>query len=147
MLETLSPPATPAPRLGGLDLAGVILSGLCLLHCTLLPVALAMLPFVGIHYHADERLHLLITVLVVPVAMLALITGFRRHRQSWIPTLGISGLVLILGAPLMHDTLGHFAEAMLTAVGGLGLICAHVANWRRLHARSACCARSSCCTG
>lgn len=146
MLQTAATTETASPRLGGLDLAGVILSGICLVHCTLLPVLLAMLPFLGAHYEADERLHLLVTVLVVPVAMLALLTGFRRHRLWWVPLLGLCGLALILAAPALHETLGHTLEGVLTALGGLGLISAHLVNWRNLHAPGGCCSsHHGCC--
>lgn len=120
---------TPA-RLGGWDLAGVVLSGICLVHCTLLPVLLALLPVVGAHYHGDERLHMLVTVLVVPVALLALALGFRRHGVAWIPALGAVGLVMILAAPIYHESLGEVLEGAVTAVGGLGLVAAHLANRR-----------------
>lgn len=129
MLHTHTP-QTPTARIGGWDLAGVVLSGICLLHCTLLPLLLALLPVVGAHYHGDERLHMLVTVLVVPVAVLALALGFRRHGQAWIPALGALGLVLILAAPVYHETLGELLEGAVTAVGGLGLVAAHLANRR-----------------
>lgn len=146
MLQTVTPNETAAPRLGGLDLAGVILSGICLVHCTLLPVLLALLPFLGAHYEADERLHLLVTILVVPVAMLALLSGYRRHRLMWVPILGLIGLALILAAPALHETLGHTLEGVVTALGGLGLISAHLVNWRNLHSHGGCCSsHSGCC--
>ena len=140
MLQTASTSATP--RLGGLDLAGVILSGVCLVHCTLLPAALALLPFLGMQFHADERLHVLVTLLVVPVALFALVTGFRRHRLLWVLLLGMAGLAIILGAPVVAEPLGHVLEGVVTAVGGLALIAAHVANWRTLHWHGTCCAHA-----
>ena len=37
--------------LRGLDLLGVVLSSACLIHCTLLPAVLALLPLLGNQFH------------------------------------------------------------------------------------------------
>ena len=82
----------------------------------------------------------MVTALVVPVAMLALATGFWRHRQAWIPVLGAAGLAFILGGPVMHESLGHVLEGALTAVGGTALVAAHLANRKALHGHGSTCA-------
>lgn len=138
MLQTASTTTSSSPRLVGLDLAGVVLSGICLVHCTFLPLLMALLPILGAHFEVDERLHVLVTLLVVPVAMLALATGFWRHRRLGIPALGLVGLGLILAAPVMHESLGHMLEGVVTAAGGFALIAAHLGNRRALHAHGTC---------
>lgn len=120
------------PRRGVLDLAGVILSCVCLVHCTALPLLLAALPFLGVHYHADEGLHQVITALVVPVAIAALLPGYLRHRRWWILALGAVGVVLIGAGPALHESLGHSAEQAAAVAGGLSLVAAHLNN-RRQH--------------
>ena len=88
--------------LRGLDLLGVVLSSACLIHCTLLPAVLALLPLLGNQFHLDERWHFYITALIVPVACIALVTGWLRHRKNLVIALGIISLTMILGAHPLH---------------------------------------------
>ena len=127
MLQTTTTQTRP---LGGWDMAGVVLSGICLVHCTLLPLLMALLPVLGAHYHGDERIHAAVTLAVVPVAILALALGFRRHGLAWIPALGLVGLAMILAAPVYHESLGEVLEGAVTAVGGIALVAAHLWNRR-----------------
>lgn len=139
MLHVASNTNNVAPRrLRGLDLVGVCLSGACLVHCTVLPLILALLPVFGSQFHLDERMHVLITILIVPVAALALVTGYLKHRQAQVLMLGGVALAMILGAPAMHESLGHLICEVLAAVGGVTLICAHLRNHSLLRGQCAC---------
>ncbi|MDH5832395.1 MerC domain-containing protein [Luteimonas kalidii] len=119
-----------------LDASAIGLSGLCLVHCLLLPVAAALLPalaFVG----EAEWLHLAFVAVALPLAGLALV---RAHRRRPLPpalfglaAAGLSGLGAgALGWPT------HALETPLTVGGSLALASAHLWNWRRRpHARCA----------
>lgn len=120
-------------RLRGLDMLGVALSTACLIHCTLLPLILALLPMFGSHFHLDEKWHWIITGLIVPVALIALFTGWKRHHRNIVLKLGAVSLVMILGAPFCHEWLGHVFEECIATAGGLMLISAHIINHKTLH--------------
>lgn len=110
-----------------LDASAVGLSGLCLLHCLALPVAVAFLPFTGAWAEA-EWVHLLFLGVAVPVSITALARsgGWR----SWqVGGLALVGLVLLAGGALLVSD--PRAEVGLTGAGGLALASAHLLNWRR----------------
>lgn len=108
---------------GAADATGAGISGLCILHCLALPVAASALPMLGVFREA-EWVHVVLFALAAPIAVLAL-----ARSGVWPMTLGLLGLVLL--------ALGTFgpapAETPASALGGLLLIVAHVANWRRRH--------------
>lgn len=112
-----------------LDKAAVALSGLCLLHCLLLPVIITLLPFLD--RFSDRHLHAEILIIVLPVSLIALTLGFRRHADKRVVGLGIAGLLLLLvGATLAHNLFGVVADRMLTIAGSVILALAHYRNSR-----------------
>ncbi|MBQ7567763.1 MerC domain-containing protein [bacterium] len=131
----------PAP-LRGLDMVGVALSTACLIHCTILPLVLALLPMFGSHFHLDEKWHWILTGVIVPVALLALLTGWKRHHRDIVLRLGIISLIMILGAPVCHDFFGHAFEECVATAGSFILISAHIINHKTLRRAGQGCA---CC--
>ena len=113
-----------------LDASAIGLSGLCLVHCLLLPVAAAaLLPALAAASEA-EWVHRLFVALALPLAGLAL---WRAHRQRPLPwpllALAATGLTgLVAGALGWPD---HALETPLTVLGSVLLASAHVWNWRR----------------
>ena len=121
-----------------LDQVAVALSGLCLLHCLLLPFAVAVLPFLG--QFSDDHLHVEMLVVVVPVSVVALYLGFRRHGHIGIVAWGLVGLSLLaVGGTIAHTLYGLLADRTLTVAGSLILACTHYRNFRlsRIAVRSA----------
>lgn len=119
------------------DKIGVGLSGLCLVHCLILPLVAMMLPWLG-GWIEDERVHQIFAAVTVPVAAIALIPGFLRHRRWPTLALGLGGASLLLLGALGHDLIGHSWEHIATVFGGLCLVIAHLANYRL---------REFCCNG
>lgn len=112
-----------------LDQAAVLLSGLCLLHCLLLPVLVTLLPFIG--QFGDEHLHAELLLVVVPLSAGALLLGYRRHRQVAVIGWGLAGIVLlVLGGTLAHSLYGLLADRLLTVSGSLVLATTHYRNYR-----------------
>ena len=121
-----------------LDQVAVALSGLCLLHCLLLPFLVAGLPFLA--QFRDDHLHAEMLVVVIPVSIVALAIGFRRHRHAGIVVSGIVGLaVLTIGGTFAHSVAGLVADRTLTVIGSITLAVTHYRNFRlsRHAARSA----------
>ena len=118
----------PAQR-GLLDQFAVALSGLCLLHCLLLPFVVAVLPFLG--QFSDDHLHAEILIVVIPVSVIALALGFRRHRHTGVIVSGIVGLgLLTIGGTVAHSAYGLLADRALTVIGSITLAVTHYRNFR-----------------
>ena len=89
------------------DKAAVVLSLACAMHCLILPVALVVLPSLAILPLADESFHQLLLMGVIPISLLAMLMGCRRHRSGLVATAGLIGLgLLLLAAFFGHDLLG-----------------------------------------
>ena len=111
------------------DKIAVGLSGLCLLHCLLLPFVVAVLPFLG--QFDDDHLHAEMLIFVIPVSVVALAVGFRRHGRVRVILAGTAGLtILTLGAFIVHDLYGLFADRMMTVSGSMVLAYTHYQNFR-----------------
>jgi hypothetical protein len=54
----------------------------CLLHCLLLPIAIAVAPGMARLAGATEGPHLLIFLLAIPASAMAMLGGYRRH--GWV---------------------------------------------------------------
>ena len=118
-----------------LDGAAVALSALCLIHCLALPIIVAGLPFLA--QFAEGHLHLQMLVVVLPLSVVALGLGFRRHRSLRIVSAGVAGmLTLVIGATVAHTHLGLSADRAFTIVGALVLAAAHYFN--SVRSRQAC---------
>ena len=120
-----------------LDQAAIALSGLCLAHCLLFPVSIALLPVLN-RFSADH-FHVQMLFVVVPVSAIAFILGFRRHRNPAIVTWGIAGIAtLVFGGTVAHANYGALADTLLTIAGSIILGTAHFLNNRRTrHVRMA----------
>jgi len=112
-----------------LDKAAVALSGLCLLHCLALPIAIVLLPF--LNEVAIDQWHAPMLLVVVPVSVFAFAIGFRRHGNHGVIAFGAAGMLLmVVGGTLAHYLLGTTADRILTVSGALVLAVAHYRNSR-----------------
>jgi hypothetical protein len=114
------------------DRVGVVLSAICGLHCLVTPFLTLSLPFwvYSIHY---SPFHLAIAIFIIPIGLYAFWNGFKRHQKRGILILGILGLVLLsvaLTAPSSRNQLRW--NDIMTLVGSVCLIAAHIANRRAL---------------
>jgi hypothetical protein len=110
-----------------LDGAAVALSGLCLLHCLLLPLVVAGVPFLA--QYAETHLHYQVLIAVIPLSVIALALGYRRHRDWRIVLAGAAGMtLLVIGATVAHTQLGIAADRFFTVIGSLILAAAHFFN-------------------
>lgn len=114
------------------DKAAVGLSFLCLLHCLFLPLLLLILPpLTGLLALNDEVFHIGLLYLIVPLSLITLIVGYRRHSQTAVLTVGVTGLGLLLAAVLFgHDYLGETGEVLLTVLGSVAIAWGHLRNYR-----------------
>lgn len=115
------------------DKIGLFLSSLCALHCLATPLLVLALPVLGDVFH-EEWVHILMALFVVPVGLYAFWSGYKHHHQVQVFGLGIAGLVLVSGASLLphqvHEVVEFYGHDILTIVGSVFLIVAHILNRR-----------------
>ena len=132
-------PAHRSHRL--LDRLGAAGSLLCAIHCALLPLAIAMLPALGIAKWLGDGFEFGFVVFASCVGVFSMVWGYRRHGAVRALGLVLTGLgVLWLGilyAPLHHALIPH---ALTMTLGGTLVGLAHLANLRLVHVHDASCA-------
>ena len=117
-------------RRGGiLDHAAIVLSGLCLVHCLLLPVIIVAVPLLA--QLNETHFHVQMLLVVVPVSLFAFAHGYRRHGNLRIIAGGIAGIaVLFIGGTVVHASYGILADSLLTIAGSIVLATSHYFNNR-----------------
>lgn len=116
------------------DLVGTWLSGLCVLHCLLAPTLLLLgaSGFVANAAHSLE-VHLFFYLAVLIVAAISFPSAYQQHKQR--QPLIIGGLgVVCLSFAFFAEILFHWhtAEVIMTIIGGIFMIAAHLLNKRSL---------------
>jgi hypothetical protein len=105
-------------------------SGLCLLHCLLLPVFLVGLPS-GVHaLGGGETFHLAILFTAIPLSLLGLIGGRKIHQNIRPVQLGGLGVLLLATGVSLELAQNQGLGTMITVCGSLILVGAHVLNWK-----------------
>jgi hypothetical protein len=117
------------------DAIAVIASGLCVVHCLLLPILLLLVPVMATWLALPESFHRWMLAIAIPTSVIALVLGQRRHRR-WTPlATAVPGMaVLAVGALLIEAPL---LETVLTVCGATVLVLAHLVNRRLPNARPA----------
>ncbi len=114
-----------------LDKIAVVLSSICLVHCLALPFLLTLLPITQGAFIDEALFHFLMLTVILPVSLLALGIGCRKHKDVLTIVLGVLGLgILTLTALFGHDWFGLTGERLVTSLGGLILAGAHIQNFR-----------------
>ena len=112
-----------------LDRVGVLLSGLCALHCLAGLLLVAGLGLGG-EYLLAPIIHRVGLALAIGVGAITLVLGVVRHGDPRPRQLGAAGLALMSVALVV----GHgSAEALFTIVGVALLGWAHIRNLRHSH--------------
>lgn len=111
------------------DLIGLVLSGSCLLHCLLLPVAVVAAPSLAVWLGETETsVHWLLFAVALLVSGWALLAGLRRHGAWLVVLVGAAGL-LVMAVAAAH-LFGRGMEVALTLIGASIVALAHVVNLR-----------------
>ena len=109
-----------------LDRIGVMLSGMCALHCVLSIVLVTVLGLGG-EALLSPAIHRVGLALAVVIGAVTLGMGVRRHGQTGPLVLGFAGITLMgVGLLVSHGT----AEALLTIPGVALVATAHIRNLR-----------------
>jgi hypothetical protein len=110
------------------DVFALSLSGLCFVHCVVLPPLAVVLPLLGAWAHA-EWVHWLFAGLAAPLSMWTLSRPPSSARSAWALALATMGVVLLFSGAAGFPRAN--LETPLTVMGGLALASAHAINLRR----------------
>ncbi len=115
-----------------LDKLAMSLSAICLLHCLLTPVLLTLVPLLTLSAYAEELLfHQLLLWVIIPISVIALFLGCKKHRNVVIVLTGALGMAILLAVALLgHETISPNTEKWVTAMGGIVLAFSHYLNYR-----------------
>jgi FtsH-binding integral membrane protein len=108
------------------DKLSITLSMACMIHCLLMPSFLILTSgFLALTID-NELIHKVFLILVIPISLYALISGFQNHKITSYLYLGISGLWLLIFAVFF----GELAEQVLTFLGSLIVAFSHYQNFQ-----------------
>lgn len=117
-----------------IDRFGAAGSLLCAAHCALLPMAIAVLPALGLASLGSQGFERAFVAFATLLGLFSAVWGYRRHRAVRALSLLIPGLVtlwaVVLYQPLHQMVWPH---AILMTVGGTLVGLAHLANLRLNH--------------
>ena len=117
-----------------LDRIGATGSIVCAIHCALLPIAIAVLPSIGIAVWLGDGFEQAFVLFATLLGLFSVVWGYRRHGAIRALGLLLPGLAVlwagVLYAPLHHALVPH---AVAMTLGGTLVGLAHVANLRLNH--------------
>ena len=121
------------------DRFAISLSGLCAIHCVALPIIAGVIPLLtstvdhGSNLH-EFWFHQFILLFILPVSVIALIAGYRCHKQITPVLLGTIGLAILVATALLAEQaiaqgiVNVSAEKVFTILGGIIHAIGHIAN-------------------
>ncbi|MEO7251155.1 MAG: MerC domain-containing protein [Arenimonas sp.] len=128
------------------DSLGTVGATLCAIHCALLPVALALLPVLGLGILASSGFEVGFVLFATALAISSLWHGYLRHRAYHAMAVLAPGLLALwvgVFVPLLHESV--LAHALSMSIGGTLVAVAHLVNLRlsRGHTHPERCAHSA----
>ena len=121
-----------------IDSLAIVGSVLCAAHCALLPIFLTSFPSLLSMPVEDHLFHQMLVFLVLPLSVIAVFFGWKRHKDTLVLVGAIVGLVILVGTAIFgHDLLGEIGEKVATFTATIILACIH---WRNLKL----CRQASC---
>ena len=113
-----------------MDKSAISASAICAVHCLCLPLLLGVFPALSTSILGQELFHQSLLWVVIPLSVIALTMGCRRHNNLIVALLGLAGLsALVLAASMGHEGLGENGERIATLMGALAIAAAHVRNY------------------
>ena len=85
------------------DKLSICLSLCCILHCIALPAIILMIPSFASLWINNEKVHVILVLLAVPISLFAMAKSLRVHHNYKCISLAVIGLSLLVGAIFMHN--------------------------------------------
>jgi len=113
------------------DRVGLSAAWLCAIHCAIWPLALALLPALGIWGFTGFEQGFVVFAAILGIT--SLVVGFRRHRTFRAFWFLLPGLLLLFVATTTHVHDHLMLHAVMMTAGGLLVGVAHLVNLRLSH--------------
>ena len=121
------------------DRLAIALSGICAIHCVVFPIVAGLLPLLTTTLHHGNSLHefwfhQFILLFILPISVVALITGYRCHKQVVPLLIGGLGLLILVfiaifaGELISNNIIPHQGETWITVAGGFVHAIGHILN-------------------
>ena len=111
-----------------LDRVGIVCSGACAAHCMLAPIIALASPAIA-SYAENEWIHIVLLLLIVPVAAFAFYRSMKIHQKMYPTLLGGIGIVFLILAVMIESLIEiEKLEVVLTVIGCVFLISGHIFN-------------------
>ena len=121
------------------DKAAIGLSFACALHCLVVPFFLAIFPSSALSGLGDERIHLSLLALIIPISVFSLTLGCRVHRNLTVVSVGVAGIcILVFSALFAHDIGIESLETVGTLLGSGIVALSHAMNFKSCRVAHAC---------
>ena len=113
------------------DKLSITLSLACMIHCLLMPSFLILTSgFLALSID-NELIHRVFLIIVLPVSLYALITGYQNHKILSYLYFGISGLWLLFFSVFFGEgVFGELTEKSLTLLGSIIVASSHYKNYK-----------------
>lgn len=113
------------------DKTAIGLSLLCTLHCLALPLLLIAFPSVASLRLNNETFHLWMILAVIPTSVYALTLGCKQHKRFHLLVVGVFGLICLLVAVLVPESLlAETGEKTFTLIGTGLIVFGHYKNYQ-----------------
>ena len=111
-----------------LDKAGMFISGLCAVHCSVLPILLILGLGSSFGWMLSHEVELIFLVVSLVIASFSLLEGYIKiHRNLGVIFLALIGFAfLIIG----HEIEVAYLNIFLSTIGGISILLAHLVNFR-----------------
>lgn len=108
------------------DNLGIWISGLCLIHCVLMPVFIIFYPFM---FNKTEEIifHSILLIIAIILSLISFKSGYKIHQKSKPIKLALTGISLMFFNLIFHDFF-HDIELLINLIGSLFIISAHLSN-------------------
>jgi len=111
-----------------LDKVGMWLSGVCAIHCSVLPIMLAFGVGSSLGWMLSHEFEMIILIISLCVASYSLIEGYIKvHRNAKVILLAILGFALLV---IGHEITIQYLGATLSTLGGVSILISHFINFR-----------------
>jgi len=105
--------------------AGLILSGLCAIHCLLVPVFITLLPVAGYYIKLNAWLEIIIYLSILFFGGGLMLADYKHHRAKMPLTLFFGGFVLIAAS---HFSSNLLLSNVLIICGGISFAAGQMLN-------------------
>jgi hypothetical protein len=114
------------------DKAAIAFSFLCVVHCIAQPLLFFIIPALpGLYFLEHHIFHKAILFAVVPIGLIALVAGYLHHKNRYVFTTGLFGLITLTSISIWgHDILSELQEMVLTGIASFIIIYAHIKNFQ-----------------